>query len=198
MGMAVSAIPPQPPIPVGEYPGRERYEMEAGSASRSAMGSGLLRAAHMREDPPPWVLEDTIAEQLLDDAEVQALEASMAAWTPDVRRAFRVAHAVRARLAEDVAIEGLRAGRGEYVLLGAGLDSFAWRHPRACDFVIWEIDHPDTQAWKRVALRRAGLGEPPNVRFVAGDLEQGGIDELDLPIERPGAGWESRCTLSVR
>jgi methyltransferase (TIGR00027 family) len=162
--------------------------MEAGRASRSAMGSGLLRAAHMREDPPPWIFEDTIAEQLLDAAEVEELEASMAAWIPEVRRAFRVAHAVRARLAEDVAIDGLLAGRREYVLLGAGLDSFAWRHPRARDFVIWEIDHPDTQAWKRVALRRAGLAEPPNVRFVAGDLERVRIDDLDLP-DRATWSW---------
>jgi len=44
--------------------------MEAGKASRSAMGSGLLRAAHVREDPPPWVLEDTLAGQLLDAAEM--------------------------------------------------------------------------------------------------------------------------------
>jgi methyltransferase (TIGR00027 family) len=119
---------------------------------------------------------------------VEELEASMAAWIPEVRRAFRVAHAVRARLAEDVAIDGLLAGRREYVLLGAGLDSFAWRHPRARDFVIWEIDHPDTQAWKRVALRRAGLAEPPNVRFVAGDLERVRIDDLDLP-DRATWSW---------
>lgn len=92
--------------------------MEAGKASRSAMGSGLPRAAHVREDRRrgSW-------------------------WTP-------------------------LAGRRDYVLLGAGLDTFAWRHPRAGDFVVWEIDHPDTQAWKRAALRRAGLAEPANVRFV--------------------------------
>ena len=155
--------------------------MEAGKASRSAMGSGLLRAAHVREDPPPWVLEDTLAGQLLDAAEIAELEAPMAAWPPAVRRAFRVSHAVRARLAEDVAAAGLAAGRRDYVLLGAGLDTFAWRHPRAGDFVVWEIDHPDTQAWKRAALRRAGLAEPTNVRFVAADLSAGAIEDLGTP-----------------
>jgi methyltransferase (TIGR00027 family) len=155
--------------------------MEAGKASRSAMGSGLLRAAHVREDPPPWVLEDTLAGQLLDAAEIAELEAPMAAWRPAVRRAFRVSHAVRARLAEDVAAAGLAAGRRDYVLLGAGLDTFAWRHPRAGDFVVWEIDHPDTQAWKRAALRRAGLAEPANVRFVAADLSAVAIGDLGIP-----------------
>ena len=145
------------------------------------MGSGLLRAAHEREDPPPWVFEDTLAGQLLDAAEVAELEAPMAAWPPAVRRAFRVSHAVRARLAGDVATAGLAAGRPDYVLLGVGLDTFAWRHPRAGDFVVWEIDHPDTQAWKRAALRRAGLAEPANVRFVAADLSAAAIGDLGTP-----------------
>jgi len=144
--------------------------MEAGKGSLSAMGSGLQRAAHVREDPPPWVFEDALAGQLLDAAEAAELEAEMAAWPPVVRRALRVSHAVRVRLAEDVAAAGLAAGRRHYVLLGAGLDTFAWRHPRAGEFVVWEIDHPDTRAWKRAALRRAGLAEPANVRFVAADL----------------------------
>ena len=155
--------------------------MEAGKASRSAMGSALLRAAHLREDPPPWVFEDTLAGRLLDAAEVAELEARMAAWPLVARRALRVSHAVRARLAEDVAAAGLAAGRRDYVLLGAGLDTFAWRHPRADDFVVWEIDHPDTQAWKRAALRRAGLAEPANVRFVAADLSAAAIGDLGTP-----------------
>jgi methyltransferase (TIGR00027 family) len=80
-----------------------------------------------------------------------------------------------------VATAGLAAGRRDYVLLGAGLDTFAWRHPRAGDFVVWEIDHPDTQAWKRAALRRAGLAEPANVRFVSADLSATAIGDLGTP-----------------
>jgi methyltransferase (TIGR00027 family) len=145
------------------------------------MGSGLLRAAHLREDPPPWVLADTLAGQLLTTEEIAELEASMAGWPPVVRQELRVSHAVRARLAEDVAVAGLAAGRRDYVLLGAGLDTFAWRHPRARDFVVWEIDHPDTQAWKRAALRRAGLAETANVRFVAADLSATALADITLP-----------------
>jgi len=162
--------------------------VEARRASQSAMGAGLLRAAHVREDRQPWIFEDTLAEQLLDGSEVANLEASMVEWTPEVRAAFRTAHAVRARLAEDEAIAGLAAGRDQYVLLGAGLDTFAWRHPRASEFVIWEVDHPDTQSWKRAALRRSGLSTPPNVRFIAADLSQIAVEDLDLP-ERATWNW---------
>jgi methyltransferase (TIGR00027 family) len=157
--------------------------MEAGKASESAMGSGLLRAAHVREDPPPWIFEDTLTCQLLDAAEADELTAAMAAWPAAVRQAMRVSHAVRARLAEDVAVAGLAHGRRDYVLLGAGLDTFAWRHPRAGEFAVWEVDHPDTQAWKRAALGRAGLTEPGNVRFVAADLSATPIGDLGLPAQ---------------
>jgi methyltransferase (TIGR00027 family) len=126
-------------------------------------------------------LADILAGQLLDAAEIAELEAPIAAWPPTVRQAFRVSHAVRARLAEDVAAAGLAQGRRDYVLLGAGLDTFAWRHPRAGEFVVWEIDHPDTQAWKRAALRRAGLAEPANLRFVAADLSATAIGDLGIP-----------------
>jgi methyltransferase (TIGR00027 family) len=147
----------------------------------SALGSGLLRAAHVREDPPPWVLEDTIAQELLSASETTLLEAEIARWPSEVRQAFRVTHAVRARLAEDVAVAGLAHGRRDYVVLGAGLDTFAWRHPRASEFTVWEVDHPDTQAWKRAALPRAGLTEPGNVRFVAADLSVTPVGDLGLP-----------------
>lgn len=144
------------------------------------MGSALLRAAHAREDPVR-VLDDALAERLVPAAERPRLEQTMAGWPPQVRRALRLRHAVRARLAEDEAVAGLSADRCDYVLLGAGLDTFAWRHPRAGGFRIWEVDHPDTQAWKRSALAQAGMDEPPNVRFVAADLATTGLQEVDLP-----------------
>jgi methyltransferase (TIGR00027 family) len=145
------------------------------------MGSALLRAAHVHEDAPPWILEDTLSASLIDERQKTWLESSMAGWTQEVRRAWRVAHAVRARLAEDVAVEGLIAGRRDYVLLGAGLDTFAWRHPRAAEFSVRELDHPDTQAWKRAALERVHLPQPDNIRFVPVDLAATALDEIDTP-----------------
>jgi len=157
--------------------------MEHGKPSGTAMVSGFFRAEHVRLDAPPWILEDSLAGDLLEDVEVEALEASMAKWTPEVRAAFRVHHAVRARTAEDVAIEGLAKGRDRYVILGAGLDTFAWRNPRASEFAIWELDHPDTQAWKRNALRRSGISEPENVHFVSIDLSITSPGQIEMPAK---------------
>lgn len=149
--------------------------------SRTAMGSAVLRAAHVREDAPPWLLEDRLSEQLLDSRSLEEVRAEIARWAPDVRAALRLAHAARCRLAEDTAVEGLAAGRFDYVLVGAGLDTFAWRHPAAPRLGIWEIDHPQTQRWKRRAAQDRGLGEPANVRFVPADLAASSLGSLELP-----------------
>lgn len=155
--------------------------MRAGSASRSAMGSALLRAAHVCEDDPPWVFEDTLSARLLTAGEAEPLKATLAAWPPQVRAAVRVEHSVRTRLAEDLAVNGLDEGRRDYALLGAGLDTFAWRHPLADRFTVWEFDHPDTQAFKRSALTRAGLAEKPNLRFTSIDLATAPLSSLETP-----------------
>jgi methyltransferase (TIGR00027 family) len=149
--------------------------------SRTAMGSAVLRAAHVREDAPPWVLEDNLSERLLDRRSLEEVRAEIARWAPEVRAAFRLSHAVRSRLAEDIAVEGLAAQRHDYVLLGAGLDTFAWRHPDAGRFRIWEIDHPATQRWKRRALAERQLVEPANVRFVPVDLAALSLGTIETP-----------------
>jgi methyltransferase (TIGR00027 family) len=145
------------------------------------MGSALLRAAHVRDDAPPWVFEDLVSARLLTSGEAEPLEAVMAGWPPQVRAALRVEHAVRTRLAEDVAIAGLGCGRDAYVVLGAGLDTFAWRHPQAGALTVWELDHPDTQEWKRAALARAGLPEGRHVRFCPIDLSITPLAALATP-----------------
>lgn len=156
--------------------------MQSGLASRSAMGSALLRASHAQQDPAPRVLEDSIAGRLVPEMERARLGATIAGWPPEVRQSLRLGHAVRARLAEDTAVAGLSGGRRDYVLLGAGLDTFAWRHPRADEFRIWEVDHPDTQTWKRSALLNAGVAEMPNVRFLSADLAATALDDIGLPV----------------
>lgn len=152
--------------------------MMANAPSQTAMGSAVLRAAHVREDRPPWVLEDTVSELLLSKREHSTISQEISSWPPGVAAALRLSHVVRTRLAEDVAVEALEAGTTRYVLLGAGLDSFSLRHPRAREFDIVEVDHPVTQAWKRRRLASRGLGEPPNVRFVPVDLAEDQLDRL--------------------
>jgi methyltransferase (TIGR00027 family) len=84
-------------------------------------------------------------------------------------------------VAEDAALEGLKAGRADYVILGAGLDSFAMRSPEAQELHIWEVDHPATQGWKRAALKRMGTAEPTNVTYVSADLSVDRLHNLGLP-----------------
>ena len=145
------------------------------------MASALLRAAHVNLDPAPWVLHDTVSAQLVPADQAAPLETVMAAWPGVVHAAVRVRHAARTRVAEDVATEGLGMGRSDYVLLGAGLDSFAWRHSFADRFTVWEFDHPDTQEWKRDALARAALPVMPNVRFEPIDLTATDLARLPTP-----------------
>jgi methyltransferase (TIGR00027 family) len=140
-----------------------------------------MRAAHLLHDPPPWILEDRVARALLGDQYIAAVDAATADWTPRVFAAFRAHFATRSRLAEDLVIQGLDARQLDYVILGAGADSFAWRHRRAHECAIWEIDHPATQAWKQRALERLELGVPPNVRFVPVDLTTTSLREIRLP-----------------
>lgn len=71
------------------------------------------------------MLDDVLSERLLDRRSLAKIKAEIARWAPQVRAVFRLAHAVRSRLAEDVAVAGLAARRRDHVLLGAGLDTFA-------------------------------------------------------------------------
>ena len=155
--------------------------VESRRASRTALGSAYQRAAHLVHDPPPWILEDRFARAIVGEAFYEASEAVTATWSPDLFAAFRAHFTVRARLAEDVAVAALDDERTDYVLLGAGADTFAWRHPDAAAFTIWEIDHPASQAWKREALTRMGLVQPVNLRLNAVDLAAVSLDTLDLP-----------------
>jgi methyltransferase (TIGR00027 family) len=150
------------------------------------MASAYQRAAHLAHDPPPWILEDRLARSIIGDEFYTVVDAAMCGWPSEVFAAFRAHFVVRARLAEDVAVERLRERRRDYVLLGAGADTFAWRHPQASAFTVWEIDHPASQAWKRAALERAGLVVPQNVRFLPVDLATVPLAEVPIP---PSATW---------
>jgi methyltransferase (TIGR00027 family) len=155
--------------------------MDDGQPSLTALGSAYWRAAHRRLDPQPWILDDPVAGRLLPEDVVARLESAGSRWPGDLVAACHAHFATRSRLAEDVALAGLADGRADYVILGAGLDTFAWRHPRASEFTVWEIDLPQTQAWKRRRLAQIGLQEPDNVRFVAADLSVTPLDALGLP-----------------
>ena len=146
------------------------------------MSTAYFRACHRSVDPEPWVLDDPIAAELLPVKVIAQLDAVTAEWPVQVRAMYRAQSPARSRLADDIAIRGLAEDRSDYVNLGAGLDTFAWRHLRASEFTVWEIDHPDSQKWKRQRLASIGRREPENVRFLPVDLSTTALESLDLPL----------------
>jgi len=131
----------------------------------------LWRALHVHADAVPHVLEDEVGLQLL---------APDASWRnrgdmdPQFTRPFRASIVARARFIEDLVIEQIGLGVGQYVILGAGLDSFAQRRPEvASRLTVFEVDPPGPQAWKRQRLIELGFGVPDWLRFVSVDFEAG-------------------------
>ena len=145
---------------------------QTAAADGTAVRVALWRAMHVLLDPPPHVLEDEIGLQLAapDDG-----------WRhrPDMHPAgtsrFRAAIVARARFIEDLVVEQASQGVGQYVILGAGLDTFAQRRPEvAARLRVFEVDQPGPQAWKRLRLIELGFGIPAWLRLVPVDFEAGG------------------------
>jgi methyltransferase (TIGR00027 family) len=137
--------------------------------SRTAGRAALLRAAHQLLDRPP-ILDDPIAIRLVDVEQAAALRADPRAFDTPAARRLRTSIAIRSRYAEDSLADAVRRGVRRYVILGAGLDSFAYRNPFP-DLRVYEVDAPATQAWKRQRLRDAGLEPPGSLTFVPVDFE---------------------------
>lgn len=139
--------------------------METGRPSRTALGVANRRAVHQVLDKPP-VLVDPIAVRILGSDFVLDEELQQHPFA----RAFRAFMAARSRFVEDCLARAVDAGAGQYVVLGAGLDTFAYRNPFS-KIRVFEVDFPTTQMWKRRKLELAGIVEPENVRYVALDFE---------------------------
>lgn len=132
----------------------------------SAVRTALWRALHMEIDAEPHLIEDEIG---------LALAAPADGWRdrPDMHplgtRPYRAAIVARTRFVEDLLADG---NIGQYILLGAGLDTFAQRHPELAErVVVFEIDQPGPQAWKRERLDALGYGVPDSLRLVPVDFE---------------------------
>jgi methyltransferase (TIGR00027 family) len=95
---------------------------------------------------------------------------------PAFSRAFRAFMVARSRYAEDELVRAVANGVKQYVVLGAGLDTFACRNPHA-GLRVFEVDHPDTQAWKRERLQSAEMFVPSSLTFVPIDFERQTLDE---------------------
>jgi methyltransferase (TIGR00027 family) len=144
----------------------------------TAVRVALWRAMHVAVDPPPHVLEDEIGLRLADPDGSWRRRPDMDPHTTSRARASIVA---RARFIEDLVAERAADGVGQYVILGAGLDTFAQRRPEiAAGLRVFEIDQPGPLAWKRRRLTELGFGIPEWLRLVPVDFEAGGAwwDEL--------------------
>jgi len=142
------------------------------AASRTAHGVALLRAAHQLLDAPPLVLDDPVAAALVDPDALAALRADPARFQSPEARARRAHVVLRSRFAEDRLRDAAARGVDQYVLLGAGLDTFAYRQPAwARDLRVVEVDHAASRRAKLDRLAAAGVAVPPNVTHAAVDLE---------------------------
>jgi methyltransferase (TIGR00027 family) len=145
--------------------------MDAGP-SRTALVTAVARDLH-REDPPPLVLDDALALQLAGKEGLSLRDRLRAEVRDDDLLAFSRWVCVRSRYTEDIAARQAGTGAGQYVILGAGLDTFAYRRPGP-GLRVFEVDHPATQAWKQRRLADLGVAIPGNLVFVPVDFERQG------------------------
>jgi methyltransferase (TIGR00027 family) len=149
--------------------------MQSASPSRTALRVALRRAAHQLYDAKPLVFEDPVAVPILGDSYAEELRRTPTR-NPDRKdrpfsvglRAFLVA---RSRYAEDTLGQAVSKGVSQYVLLGAGLDTFAHRNPYP-QLRVFEVDHPAMQQWKRELLENTALTAPGNLTYVPVNFEE--------------------------
>ena len=139
--------------------------------SKTALRVALRRAAHQVHDARPLVFDDPLAVKILGPEFAEEIKRTPAAEKRPFSAALRAFMVCRARFAEDVLAEGVRTdGARQYVVLGAGLDTFAYRNKFA-GVRVFEVDHPATQAWKRERLHAAKIAVPESMQLVAVDFE---------------------------
>ena len=167
--------------------------VEPRGPSRTAVLTAAARALH-REEPPPWVLDDRLALALAGDDGNRLAERLRAELTPHALLGFARWCCVRARLPEDTVERAVADGMRQYVILGAGLDSFAYRRGDLLDRLrVFEVDHPASQAWKRRRLDELGVSPPPNLVFAAVDFEH---QTLRAGLEAAGFDFRAPAVFS--
>ncbi len=143
--------------------------MQEGTFSKTAHRVAVRRAAHQLLDQPR-VLDDPLALRIIG-AEAENELRSNPKEDHAFSRAFRAFMAARSRFAEDELALAVAQGVRQYVVLGAGLDTFAYRNPHS-GLRVFEVDHPATQAWKRERLEAAGIAIPTSLTFAPIDFER--------------------------
>ncbi|MDG0817203.1 class I SAM-dependent methyltransferase [Bdellovibrio svalbardensis] len=136
----------------------------------TAVRVALWRALHVQIDPEPHVLNDEIGLKLVGEQDWR-LRPDM---NPDFSKGMRASIVGRARFIEDIVEDQAKQGVSQYVILGAGLDTFAQRRPEIASHLhVFEVDQPGPQAWKQKRLAEIGLATPEWLHFVPVDFEAG-------------------------
>ncbi len=141
-------------------------------ASRTAVSVATLRAAHQLVDEPPRILDDTVIVRLLGPATPEYVQEHIERFREPRAMALRAHVLLRSRYAEERLQAAVGRGITQFLVLGAGLDTFAYRQPPwASSLRIFEVDHPASQQSKRERLASADIALPDNLTFVSVDFE---------------------------
>lgn len=139
-------------------------------SSRAALLSAAARAAHLTVDDEPFLFRDTVAERVLGSTGVEMIRYHRQRGGHPIPANTRVTATVRSRFAETALREAVDRGVDQYLLVGAGLDTFGARSELARGLLVVEVDHPGTQRWKRQRLSESGVDVPGTVRYAELDL----------------------------
>jgi methyltransferase (TIGR00027 family) len=152
--------------------------MEERPPSQTARNVAVWRALHLVRDPEPKIFEDTFARGLAGFDTDEDMLSWVASNPRAANRNTPFSFALRHRYTEDRLRMAMSRGANQYVILGAGLDSFAFRHPETVDGIdVYEIDHPTSQRWKRNRIAQLGLIVPNRLHYVPIDFERQTLTE---------------------
>jgi methyltransferase (TIGR00027 family) len=139
--------------------------------SQTALTAAAARAAHLIVDGAPTIFADTLTERILGEQAETFLSYQRNSGAHPILAGARAQAVVRSRFTEDHLADAVRRGVTQYVVLGAGLDSYAYRMEPTDRVQVFEVDHPATQQWKRTLLAAADIAIPDTVTFVPVDFE---------------------------
>jgi methyltransferase (TIGR00027 family) len=167
--------------------------MHEAKPSRTAFRVAIRRAAHQIFDTP-LVLDDPLAVRIVGADYAARIKAGISENSGVVSKSLRAFLVARSRYAEDELSRAVSDGVRQYVVLGAGLDTFAYRNPHTkAGLRVFEVDHPATQEWKRDQLRKAGIEIPPETVFVPVDFER---ETITAGLHRAGFSTHDKTMFS--
>ncbi len=157
--------------------------MQTDRASQTALAAAGNRALHLIVDGEPPILDDSLALRFIGPAAEAAFRRNADALRNPELRVLRTLAVVRSRYAEDLLDHAIQRGVDQYVILGAGFDSSAFRNPHGDRIAIFEVDHPATQEAKRAKLAELDVDIPRNLTLAPVDFE---TTALSTGLERAG------------